>query len=70
MEAYLQIFEKKFENPTREQLQQLTFLARADGRIHLRRRVLREAYRPAGIGLIEKRPASWVHRLVLGRHAE
>ena len=67
MEAYLQIFEDKFKNPTREQLQQLTFLAQEDGRIHLRQRVRLDTYGQAGLEIIKKRPRSWLYKLLFAQ---
>ena len=69
LEAYMQLFRGKFAEPSREALQQLTFLAREDGRIHLRRRITRDTYGPAGLEMIQKRPKSWLCRLLFGAAA-
>jgi len=66
LEAYLQIFKQGFDKPTREQLQQLTFLARPDGRIHLRRRIAKDRYTAQGLSLIQRHPDSLVCKALLG----
>ncbi|WP_372370758.1 serine/threonine protein kinase [Candidatus Uabimicrobium sp. HlEnr_7] len=54
LQAYIDIFESKFENYTQKQLRQLRFLEGSDGKLQLRRFITKSKYTNKGLELIQK----------------
>ncbi len=64
--SYIDIFEKKFEGYTQEQLQQLVFLKGETGKIRIKRSLATEYYTPKGLEFIARRTGTTINRALFG----
>jgi len=64
--SYIDIFEKKFQGYTQEQLQQLVFLKGETGKIRIKRPLAREQYTPKGVELVARRTGTTINRALFG----